>query len=85
MATKEAWRDRAVIIGMFGSLSDTIRNYLAQCQSLEQEKVAILDDPARKAEVTKLFNEDPDWPMAEVQAKYVEYKDLYTYLKGLGY
>lgn len=81
MATLEAWTDRETILSLFKGLKQSLDNFKIFAEALETFKVDVLDDPARKAELLKLIDEDPNCTLQDIQEKYNEYKTIYDYLE----
>ena len=82
MATQEAWTDRYTMISLFQNLQSCIDNYIIYAKEANKFKNEVLDDLERLAEMKKLIIEDPNWTLADIQAKYNKFKTIYDYLMG---
>lgn len=80
MADEQAWRDRDMMISLFRSLQRCIDDFIKYAQETQQFKLAVLDNPGRLAELEKIIDEDPNWTLASIQAKYNEFKAVYDFL-----
>jgi len=80
MADEFAWRDREMIISLFRNLQQCIDDFMKYSEKIHKFKMGVLDHPARLAELKKLIDEDPNWTLADIQAKYDEFKTIYDYL-----
>lgn len=80
MADEYAWKDREMMISLFGNLQRCLDEFKAFARKAEKFKLGVLDHPARLAELMKLINEDPNWTLDDIRAKYDEFKAVYEYL-----
>lgn len=80
MADEFAWKDREIMISLFGNLQRCLDDFKTFAKEAEKFKLGVLDHPARLAELKKLINEDPNWTLADIQTKYNEFKTIYDYL-----
>jgi len=76
MATTESWQTREKIIEAFFYLNHYLDHYARKFAELEAIKIAVLDDPAKKADLKLLFDEDPSLSMTELVAKYQKAKTV---------
>ncbi len=77
MATTESWKTRDEILSALSILKNCLANYRITFTRLNQIKVTVLDDPIKKADLAKLFNEDPSLSMAQVTTEYSKAKTIY--------
>lgn len=80
MADKYAWMDRERMISLFKNLERCLEDFKAFAREAEKFKMGVLDNPGRLAELKKLIDEDDNWTLASIQAKYDEFKTIYEYL-----
>ncbi len=80
MATIESWQIRDEILSALSILKNCLANYKITFIRLNQIKVAVLDDPVKKADITKLFNEDPGLSMAQVTTEYLKALTIYNWI-----
>lgn len=80
MADKYAWEDRERMISLFKNLQRCLDDFKALAEKAGKFKLGVLDHPARLAELKKLIDEDDNWTLASIQAKYDEFKTIYEYL-----
>ena len=83
MADQQAWEDRKKFIDFFQRLQHHIEIFKKRFAEIEQFKIDVLDDPARKAEMKKLIDEDPDWTLTKIKDKYDELKSIRNFLETL--
>ncbi len=81
MAKLEAWEDREKILKLFFSLQSSLDNFEDRFAEVMEFKTSVLDKSARKNEMKKLIDEDPDWDLSKILNKYNEFKVIYDYLK----
>ncbi|GAH48216.1 unnamed protein product [marine sediment metagenome] len=80
MADEYAWKDREMMISLFRNLQRCIDDFKKFAKEVEKFKLGVLDHPARLAELKKLIDEDPNWTLDDIRAKYDEFKAVYDYL-----
>ncbi len=80
MATTESWKTRDEILSALSILKNCLANYRITFTRLNQIKVTVLDDPIKKADLAKLFNEDPSLSTAQVTTEYSKAKTIYDWL-----
>ena len=80
MADQYAWRDRDLMISLFKNLQRCLDDFNAFAKEIHKFKMGVLDNPARLAELKKLIDEDDNWTLDSIQAKYEEFKTIYDYL-----
>lgn len=80
MADEFAWRDRDTMISLFKNLQSCVDNFIIYAKEAEKFKMGVLDHPARLAELKRLIDEDPNWTIEDIRAKYNEFKAIYDYL-----
>lgn len=83
MANEQAWQDRKTMIILFHNLQSSLKDFKDYAEEMEKFKIEVLNDPARKAELKKLIDEDPNWTLAKITSKYNEFKAIYEYLVSL--
>ena len=83
MATQQAWDDRKKIVDLFQRLQHHVEIFKKRFEEIEKFKTDVLDDPARKAEMKKLIDEDPDWTLTKIKDKYDELKSIRNFLETL--
>jgi len=84
MADIFAWKDRDLMISLFRNLQQCIDDFIKYAERIHKFKMGVLDNSTRLAELKKLIDEDPNWTLASIQAKYDEFKIIYDYLTDLG-
>lgn len=82
MATKESWANRAKLLAVLNSMDTYIQSIKTMFESLRQMKEEILDDPAKRADLKKIIDIDPDWTIESLQAKYIAFKAIYDWLRA---
>lgn len=80
MADKYAWQDREMMIRIFRDLQRCLDDFKALAEQAQKFKAGVLDHPGRLAELMKLIDEDDDWELDDIRAKYDEFKVIYDYL-----
>lgn len=80
MSTIASWKTRDEILNTFMILKNSLDNYKTAFIRLNQIKLAVLDDPVKKADIAKLFNEDPSLSMAQVMTEYLKAKTIYDWI-----
>ena len=70
MATTESWQTRDEILSALAIMKNCLANYKITFTRLNQIKVAVLDDPIKKADLKLLFDQDPSLSMAQVTTEY---------------
>jgi len=76
MATQESWQTRERILLAFFHLQKALDKYGRVFAELEVLKVAVLDDPAKKADLKLLFDQDTEMSMTQLVAKYQKAKTV---------
>ena len=76
MATTESWQAREKIIEAFFYLNHYLDHYARKFAELEAIKVAVLDDPVKKADLKLLFDQDTEMSMTQLVAKYQKAKTI---------
>ena len=76
MATTDSWKTRADILEAFRMLSHFLDHYARKFAELEAIKIAVLDDPAKKADLKLLFDQDTEMSMTQLVAKYQKAKTI---------
>ena len=76
MATTESWQTREKIIEAFFYLNHYLDHYARKFAELEAIKIAVLDDPEKKADLKLLFDQDTEMPMTQLVAKYQKAKTI---------
>ena len=80
MADEFAWKDRDLMINLFRDLQQCLDDFKKFAKETKKFKLGVLDHPARLAELKKLIDEDPNWTIDSIRAKYNEFKAIYEYL-----
>lgn len=83
MADKSAWNSWKQMNEFFKNLQKCIDDFKALAERLEVFKMGVMDNPVRLAELKKIIDEDPNWTIESIQAKYNEIKAIYDYLIDL--
>jgi len=76
MATQESWQTRERILLAFFHLQKALDKYSRVFAELETLKIAVLDDPEKRADLKLLFDEDPSMSMTQLVAKYQKAKTI---------
>jgi len=76
MATQESWQTRERILLAFFHLQKALDKYSRVFAELETLKIAVLDDPEKRADLKLLFDEDPSMSMTQLVAKYQKAKTV---------
>ena len=76
MATQESWQTRERILLAFFHLQKALDKYSRVFAELETLKVAVLDDPEKKADLKLLFDQDTEMSMTQLVAKYQKAKTI---------
>jgi hypothetical protein len=74
MINKESWDVREQLVQHFHILQSIIDYYKSKFAALEELKTSIIDDPAKKAALKALLDQDADNPMTLVTSKYLTAK-----------
>ena len=83
MADEYAWRDRDTIIRLAEGIQRCLDEFMGFAEQVEKFKLGVLDHPVRLAELKRILDEDPKWPIGVVQAKYNEIKIVYDFIVTL--
>jgi hypothetical protein len=70
VATTESWEMRNKIIETLFFLDHYLDHYKRKFAELEAIKVAMLDNPSKKADIKKLFDQDTEMSMADLVDAY---------------
>jgi len=76
MSTQESWQAREKIIEAFFYLNHYLDHYARKFAELEAIKIAVLDDPEKKADLKLLFDQDTEMSMTQLVAKYQKAKTI---------
>jgi len=76
MATQESWQTRDKILLAFFHLQKALDKYGRVFAELEALKIAVLDDPEKKADLKLLFDQDTEMSMTQLVAKYQKAKTV---------
>lgn len=82
MANKQGWRDFRVITNRIDALKSEIKQILNGIARLQQDKIAVLDDAARKAEVKELVDRHPDYSIAGLTSDYTKLVALKAWIEA---
>jgi len=80
----QKWKDWRTIQSLLSDLDTTLQNVKIQIAALEQFKISVFDDPARKASLKLLVDLDPDWTMEMLQDLYAKYRAIGNWLETNG-
>lgn len=85
MATKEGWRDFSKIISRIEQCTYEVQNLYNGISRLEKDKVDIVDDAARLADVKKILDIHPSYSVTWVRQKITKLSELKQWLEDNGY
>lgn len=85
VANQLGWRDFRAFTGLIDSTDSAIQDVYNHIVSVQSEKVAIMDDADRLAEIRKIIEIHPDYSVAELQSKFSAFITLKAYLIDNGY
>ena len=83
--TIQGWQDFEDITGKVDESYSCARMIYNHAVRLQLMKIAIMDDPARKAELEKVLDVHPIYSLAGLTADYQKLMLLKTYLETNGY
>ena len=85
MANEQGWRDFQQLISIIGQVKGHVSEIDNSVDRLKFDKAAIMDDPARLAEVVEILAIHPLYSAAQLQAYYQKAVALQTWLEDSGY
>ncbi len=85
MANKQAWKDYAQIVGMIEQSESAVIQLANYIKRLNNDKVAIFDNAARKAELKKIIDIHPDHTIMNLADRFTKLKDLLTHMESNEY
>ena len=84
-ANKQAWRDFFVMTGSIEKVASDIQQLYNLMIHIESEKVNIVDNPQRLAELKKILDQHPDYSVQWMQTRLNKLKTLRQWLENNGY
>jgi len=85
MANEQGWRDFGQITRMVDQVKGNIQEINNTINRLKHDKQAIIDDPARLAEITEIINIHPLYTIPMFQIIFQKMNELQTFLVDNGY
>ncbi len=80
MADRQAWEDRDRLIKLLKLADLRLGEFIRHAKQLAIFKTHVLDDSARKSELKKIIDEDPDWSITKIQGRCAKIKAIHDYL-----
>ena len=85
MSNHQGWRDFRAFTGLLSQVESALQQVHNAIVSLDSEKVAIIDDADRLAEIKEIIDIHPDFELSEITAKLAKFATIKAYLEDNGY